>query len=90
MLAVSRYHILFVFVVSLLFTMSICSLFGYHIWLVLHNRTTLEQFRAPVFENNLTDPSGWSMGKLNNVKEVFGKTGRILYLFFMNLLTLRK
>lgn len=68
----AKYHILFVFVVSILFTMSICSLFGYHIWLVLHNRTTLEQFRAPVFENNLTDPRGWSMGKLNNVKEVFG------------------
>ena len=61
------------FVVSILFTMSICSLFGYHVWLVLHNRTTLEQFRAPMFENNVTDPAGWSLGKLNNVKEVFGR-----------------
>ena len=60
--------------VSLLFTLSICSLFSYHIWLVLNNRTTLEQFRAPMFENNLTDLSGWSLGKLNNFKEVFGKT----------------
>jgi len=68
----AKYHLLFVFFVSLLFCLSICSLFGYHIWLVLHNRTTLEQFRAPMFENNLSDPSGWSLGKINNLREVFG------------------
>merc|ERR1739845_109428 len=42
------YHILFVFVVSLLFTMSICSL--------------------------VSNPRGWSLGKLNNVREVFGSS----------------
>merc|ERR1719348_442193 len=60
------------FFVSILFCLSISSLFGYHIWLVLHNRTTLEQFRAPMFENNLSDPNGWSLGKMNNLREVFG------------------
>ena len=25
-----------------------------------------------MFENNLSDPSGWSLGKINNLREVFG------------------
>ena len=37
------------------------------------SRTTLEQFRAPMFADNVSDPSGWSLGKLNNLREVFGK-----------------
>ena len=45
---------------------------AYYCTNVLH-RSTLEQFRAPMFENNATDPNGWSLGKLNNVREVFGK-----------------
>jgi len=68
----AKYHILFVFFISILFSLSVSSLFWYHIWLVLHNRSTLEQFRAPMFENNVSDPNGWSLGKLNNVREVFG------------------
>jgi len=68
----AKYHILFVFFVSILFSLSVSSLFWYHIWLVLHNRSTLEQFRAPMFENNVSDANGWSLGKLNNVREVFG------------------
>ena len=27
-----------------------------------------------MFENNLSDPSGWHLGKLNNVREVFGSS----------------
>ena len=63
---------------------SVSSLFWYHIYLVLHNRSTLEQFRAPYF-NDLSgvrsngvsvgpraDEQGWSLGKLNNFQEVFG------------------
>ena len=34
----SRYQILFVFFVSILFSISLSSLFWYHIWLLLHNR----------------------------------------------------
>jgi len=68
----AKYHILFVFFISILFSLSVSSLFWYHIWLVLHNRSTLEQFRAPIFDNNVSDPNGWSLGKLNNVREVFG------------------
>eukprot|EP00092_Neocalanus_flemingeri_P028463 GFUD01030907.1.p1 GENE.GFUD01030907.1~~GFUD01030907.1.p1 ORF type:complete len:477 (+),score=126.22 GFUD01030907.1:106-1536(+) len=68
----AKYHILFVFFISILFSLSVSSLFWYHLWLVLHNRSTLEQFRAPIFENNASDPNGWSLGKLNNMREVFG------------------
>ena len=39
----------------------------------IFSRTTLEQFRAPMFADNVSDPSGWSLGKLNNLREVFGK-----------------
>jgi len=69
----AKYHVLFVFFVSILFSLSISSLFWYHIWLLWHNRSTLEQFRAPVFENNVSDPDGWSLGSLGNVREVFGE-----------------
>ena len=63
---------------------SVSSLFWYHIYLVLNNRSTLEQFRAPYF-NDLSgvrsngasvgpraDEQGWSLGKMNNFQEVFG------------------
>ena len=26
-----------------------------------------------MFENNVSDTNGWSLGKLNNVREVFGE-----------------
>jgi len=68
----SKYHIIFVFLVSVLFTISIFSLFWYHVYLVTQNRSTLEQFRAPVFEDQATDKEGWSLGSFNNFKEVFG------------------
>jgi len=67
-----KYHIMFVFLVSLLFTISLSSLFWYHVYLVLHNRSTLEQFRGPIFDDLVSDKEGWSLGKLNNVREVFG------------------
>lgn len=36
-----RYHIVFAFFVSLMFAISLGSLFGYHCYLVANNRTTL-------------------------------------------------
>jgi len=68
----AKYHILLVFFVSIMFSLSISSLFSYHIWLLFHNRSTLEQFRAPSFDNQTSDPNGWSLGKLGNLREVMG------------------
>lgn len=44
---------------------------GYHIHLVLQNRTTLEAFRSPVFRRG-PDKDGFSLGKRGNISEVFG------------------
>jgi len=66
-----KFHILFLFFVSTMFCISLCSLLGYHIHLVLNNRTTLEAFRAPVFTGG-PDKQGFSLGKLGNLCEVFG------------------
>merc|ERR1719228_3037853 len=66
-----KFHILFLFFVSSMFSISLCSLLGYHIHLVLNNRTTLEAFRAPVFRRG-PDKNGFSLGKRANLAEVFG------------------
>lgn len=43
-----RFHVLFLFFVSIMFSISLVSLWGYHIYLVLHNRSTLGTlFSAP-------------------------------------------
>ncbi len=39
---------------------------------LLVQRTTLEQFRAPIFHDNVCDKNGWSLGKMNNLREVMG------------------
>lgn len=74
-----NFHVVFVFFVALLFVVSLISLFSYHCFLILHNRSTLEAFRAPVFKNG-KDKNGFNIGKCNNFKEVFGNQ-RNLWLF---------
>ncbi|XP_013147622.1 PREDICTED: palmitoyltransferase ZDHHC15 isoform X2 [Papilio polytes] len=68
-----RYHVVFAFFVALMFATTLGSLFGYHCYLVAHNRTTLEAFRAPMFRGG-TDKNGFSIGAFNNFKEVFGNS----------------
>lgn len=68
---IGKFHVLFVFFVAAMFATSLLSLFIYHCYLVSHNRTTLEAFRAPVFPTG-PDKSGFSLGKYNNFQEVFG------------------
>jgi len=66
-----KFHVLFLFFVSVMFCISVSSLFWYHVYLVLSNRSTLEQFRAPYFATG-PDENGWGLGKRNNFQEVFG------------------
>ncbi|XP_069982427.1 palmitoyltransferase ZDHHC20-B isoform X1 [Penaeus vannamei] len=78
-----KFHILFVFFVSIMFAISLVSLFGYHIFLVSKNRSTLESFRAPIFRLSHTwvqDKDGFSLGAYNNFLEVFGDNKKLWFL----------
>uniref|UniRef100_A0A224XRS7 Palmitoyltransferase n=1 Tax=Panstrongylus lignarius TaxID=156445 RepID=A0A224XRS7_9HEMI len=74
-----KFHILFLFFVAAMFATSLISLFIYHCYLVLHNRTTLEAFRAPIFQSG-PDKDGFSLGKYNNFQEVFGDRRALWFL----------
>jgi len=73
----SKFHILFLFFVSAMFSLSLCSLLCYHIHLVINNRTTLEAFRAPVFRRG-PDKKGFSLGRSLNLQEVFGDDWKVV------------
>jgi hypothetical protein len=75
----SKFHILFLFFVSAMFSLSLCSLFCYHIHLVINNRTTLEAFRAPVFRRG-PDKKGFSLGRSLNLQEVFVDDWKVVML----------
>ena len=72
-----KFNILFLFFVSFMFSISLFSLFSYHIYLVLKNLTTLENFRSPLFAYG-PNKNAFNLGKLNNFREVFGEK-RILW-----------
>ena len=55
-----------------MFAISLMSLFGYHIYLISQNRTTLEAFRPPYFRSGGSDRKGFFLGKSNNFREVLG------------------
>ncbi|XP_043489696.1 palmitoyltransferase ZDHHC2-like isoform X3 [Polistes fuscatus] len=74
-----RFHLLFLFFAALMFAVSLNSLFFYHCYLVLHNRSTLEAFRPPMFLTG-KDKDGFSLGKYNNFQEVFGDNARLWFL----------
>eukprot|EP00088_Acartia_fossae_P038600 TRINITY_DN4003_c0_g1_i2.p1 TRINITY_DN4003_c0_g1~~TRINITY_DN4003_c0_g1_i2.p1 ORF type:complete len:422 (-),score=97.95 TRINITY_DN4003_c0_g1_i2:275-1540(-) len=75
----SKFHILFLFFVSSMFSLSLCSLLCYHIHLVINNRTTLEAFRAPVFRRG-PDKKGFSLGRSMNLQEIFGDDWKVVML----------
>ena len=66
-----RFHVLFLFFVAAMFCVSLASLFGYHVYLVSRNMTTLEAFRPPVFRHG-PDKKAFHLGRSSNFQEVFG------------------
>ncbi|KAH1023431.1 hypothetical protein HUJ04_012634 [Dendroctonus ponderosae] len=74
------FHILFLFFVAIMFGVSLMSLFGYHCYLVLENRTTLEAFRPPSFRGVGADKYGFHLGRFKNFKEVFGEDAKTWFL----------
>lgn len=72
----AKFHLLFLFFVAIMFAVSLNSLFFYHCYLILHNRSTLEAFRPPMFRMG-KDKDGFSIGKYNNFQEVFGDNQRL-------------
>lgn len=71
-----KFHVVFLFFVACMFAISLLSLFGYHCYLVLHNRTTLEAFAAPIFAGG-PRKNAYDLGKMNNIREVFGNDWKL-------------
>lgn len=68
-----RFHLLFLFFVSIMFAISVFSLLAYHIYLVARNCTTLESFRAPIFHaTGQPDQNGFNVRIRDNFQQVFG------------------
>ncbi|NXA45854.1 ZDH15 Palmitoyltransferase, partial [Nothocercus julius] len=72
----SKFHVLFLLFVALMFFVSLMFLFGYHCWLVSRNRSTLEAFSAPVFQNG-PDKNGFNLGFVKNLQQVFGEEKKL-------------
>ncbi|XP_074593321.1 palmitoyltransferase ZDHHC15B-like isoform X2 [Brevipalpus obovatus] len=68
----SKFHVLFLFFVSIMFAISLVSLFGYHIYLLLYNRSTVESFRPPIFRLG-PDRNAYNLGKYQNWMQIFGE-----------------
>jgi hypothetical protein len=66
-----RLQIIFLGLVAFMFVLGVAGLLGYHIYLLLHNKTTIESFRAPVFVSG-RDHRAFSIGWRNNFIQVFG------------------
>uniref|UniRef100_A0A8D8RGW3 Palmitoyltransferase n=1 Tax=Cacopsylla melanoneura TaxID=428564 RepID=A0A8D8RGW3_9HEMI len=67
-----KFHILFLCFVSAMFSLSLVALFGYHLYLVAQNKTTLEAIRAPIFSYG-PDKRGFHLGVRRNFVEIFGE-----------------
>ncbi|KTF76444.1 hypothetical protein cypCar_00044410 [Cyprinus carpio] len=75
----AKFHVLFLLFVALMFFVSLMFLFGYHCWLVAKNRSTLEAFSAPVFQNG-PDRNGFNVGLSRNLQQVFGEDKKLWFI----------
>lgn len=73
-----KFHILFLFFVSAMLSIGVSFLYGYHVYLLLHNRTTLEAFRPPLMAYG-PDRNAFNLGKRENVQQLFGRA-KLLWL----------
>ncbi|KAG9508693.1 Histone-lysine N-methyltransferase NSD2, partial [Fragariocoptes setiger] len=67
----TRFHILFLFFVSVMICIGLLFLYLYHIHLILKNRSTLEAFRPPLLRYG-PDKNAFNLGASENFKQVFG------------------
>ncbi|NWZ93934.1 ZDH15 Palmitoyltransferase, partial [Nesospiza acunhae] len=81
----SKFHILFLLFVAIMFFVSLMFLFGYHCWLCLplififfplKLPLFAEAFSAPVFQNG-PDKNGFNLGFVKNLQQVFGEEKKL-------------
>ncbi|XP_067950158.1 palmitoyltransferase ZDHHC2-like [Watersipora subatra] len=75
-----NFHVLFLFIVAIMFAFSVFGLLSYHIYLILRNQSTLESFRPPVLKNLGPDKHVFDLGKKRNWREVFGDNPKLWFL----------
>jgi len=66
-----KFHLLFLFFLSIMFGISVASLFFYHLFLTSQNRTTIESYRSPIFATG-PEKDGFHLGTKRNFQEIFG------------------
>ncbi|KAL3086114.1 hypothetical protein niasHS_009684 [Heterodera schachtii] len=76
---VGRFLVFFLFFVAGLFGLSMGCLFGYHLFLISKNQSTIESFRPPFFAYG-EDKNGYNLGFRRNFREVFGADRRKWFL----------
>ena len=67
-------HYVFLCVVAGVFFLFLSSLFWYHLFLVLNNRSTLEEYRPPVMSNGQENKFFYDLGCVRNIEQIFGQS----------------